>query len=573
MPVVNSYTLVNITTNSIQLKYDGSYSYVNINISGGASIATNVVDVSYTVSGLKQNTYYEYSVIPYNTNGVYNNYLTISAETKPTLNYFTSGTITQNSAELLFDGSYSYVNIYDTSRNLIANNITAMSFVDNSGGFGLQYNTFDTYTVTPFNTFNVSGDSLSITIDTLPVLSSLIVTSVSYNFITINYSGYYAYVNITDFSDNTIATNINDVSYTITNVVANSEYNYRVTPYNASNVPASPLSVSGIYTPAYLAYFNAGAITTNSVELLVDGSYNYVNINDSSENAIVMHLTNNNYIVSGLIPNMTCTYVATPLNLNDVSGISRTITTYTVPRLDSVSTNNITETSIEIDISGYYYYVNILDNNSNVISILVKSNYFNNTGLTSNTTYSYVIMPYNYNNLLGNILNTTATTLSILYSVNATTISTSEIHIDINGMYSYVKITDDNSNTIVDNFYDNSYNVTGLTTNQTYSYIVYPFNIVNVSGSYYFVTTSTLPSLNTINVIDISADAFTIIFDGSYSYVNIYDNESNIIANNIHDNYYIVTGLNSAQEYHYYVTPYNSFDYSGNTLDISAITM
>ena len=573
LPVLSSLAIGNITTNSIQLKYDGSYSYVNINISGGASIATNVVDVSYTVSGLKQNTYYEYSVIPYNTNGVYNNYLTISAETKPTLNYFTSGTITQNSAELLFDGSYSYVNIYDTSRNLIANNITAMSFVDNSGGFGLQYNTFDTYTVTPFNTFNVSGDSLSITIDTLPVLSSLIVTSVSYNFITINYSGYYAYVNITDFSDNTIATNINDVSYTITNVVANSEYNYRVTPYNASNVPASPLSVSGIYTPAYLAYFNAGAITTNSVELLVDGSYNYVNINDSSENAIVMHLTNNNYIVSGLIPNMTCTYVATPLNLNDVSGISRTITTYTVPRLDSVSTNNITETSIEIDISGYYYYVNILDNNSNVISILVKSNYFNNTGLTSNTTYSYVIMPYNYNNLLGNILNTTATTLSILYSVNATTISTSEIHIDINGMYSYVKITDDNSNTIVDNFYDNSYNVTGLTTNQTYSYIVYPFNIVNVSGSYYFVTTSTLPSLNTINVIDISADAFTIIFDGSYSYVNIYDNESNIIANNIHDNYYIVTGLNSAQEYHYYVTPYNSFDYSGNTLDISAITM
>ena len=231
-------------------------------------------------SGLTQNTYYEYAVTPYNANNVSNSLLTTSYMTQPTLNYFMAGTVTENSAQLLFDGSYSYVNIYDTSRNLIASNITGKSYIDNSGGYGLSYNTFDTYTIIPFNILNISGNSISITIDTLPVLSTLVVSSISYNLITINYTGYFSYVNIADLCGNCIATNITTNYYTDNTVVADSSYSYVVTPYNASNVPGTALTVSGIYTPAYISYLNAGTITTNSVELLFDGSYNYINISD-----------------------------------------------------------------------------------------------------------------------------------------------------------------------------------------------------------------------------------------------------------------------------------------------------
>lgn len=557
-----------ITTNSIELLFDGSYQNVSLYTISGELIKEGLKN-SYIDISLNPGVPYSYSLVTLNdVNRISPNYLTTPIYTLPNLlkNYY--GNIGYNSMQLFFEGSYNTVSII-CNESIIYNNIVGSSYTI----YDLIPNTSYSFVVIPFID-EISGNSLfynsKYTLPEIIDISFIYLTSYS---ITMQINGFYNYYNIIR-NDGFVINNIYSSEYTDISLNANTEYYYEIIPFNFENKSGRTFVSSSIYTYAILLSYNISDITTNSVKLEFNGIFSslYLLRND---NEIFTGISNQIFYDDSLISNTEYDYKIIAYNGNNIptETVIQTDSFSTLPVLYDVSFTNITTNSMKLNISGAFNSVVIKKNNGKFLILynpvsIIGDNYIEYTddyNMTNNTDYSYIITPYNKNNNSGKIIFTPFVfTLPILVNFSYADISTNSVSFNIDGCYNIFNITR----------YDNNYNVYNYSTISLYytDYTVLP------NKEYYYVATSvngdglfgnsielpficTLPQITNLYYTDISFNKITINIVGNYNRVLIQRNDG-------YDTYqdyktkYIDNTVYPNTSYQYYLTPFNSFNQS-----------
>ena len=211
--------------------------------------------------------------------------------------------------------------------------------------------------------------------------------------------------------------------------------------------------------------------------------------------------------------------------------------------------------------------------NSNVTS----SPFIDPSILSPNTGYLYKFIPYDPSGIAGSATVTRFYTLPDLASLSASSTS-AQVILEYSGNYTNVNITRDGSS-IATGINTTTYTDTGLTINTSYTYIVTPIGITDLSGSALSVTKSTTPSQGTsapyitsLSVPSETSSQITLVYSGDYTKVSITRNGTQIAAN-LTGNTYTDTGLTANTSYIYIVTPYNSVGDSGAVSIIAQKTL
>jgi hypothetical protein len=559
LPNLTSLSISDITTTHIVLVYTGNYTNVSIT-RNGTSIATNITGTTYTDSGLEANTYYTYTITPYNLSGVAG--ATSSIITQNTLPYITSfnvSNITTSQIVLVYSGIYTTVSI---TRNgtTIATNITGTTFTDTL----LSVNTSYEYIVTPYNSSGNAGTLLTITQSTLPNLISLSSSVITITQILLEYTGNYTHVNISR-NGTVIANNITGTTYMDSELTPNTSYEYIVTPYNLSGNTGSILTITKS-TLSNITSLSISDITTTQIVLEYTGNYTSVSITRNGF-IIATNIIVNTFTDTGLTVNTSYTYIVTPYNSSG-AGIAGSITKSTLSNITSLSISDITTTQIVLVYAGNYTNVSITRNGTSIATNITGTT-FTDTGLTVNTSYTYIVTPYNSSGagIAGTI---TQSTLSNITSLSITDITTTQIVLVYAGNYTNVSITR-NGTSIATNIIGTTFTDTGLTINTSYIYVVTPYNLYGsgIAGS---ITKSTLPNLTSLSVSDKTTNQIVLVYAGNYTNVSITRNGTSI-ATNITGTTFTDTGLTINTSYTYIVIPYNNSDFAGASLTITQSTL
>ena len=610
LPYLSTLTPGKETASSIQIKFTGVYHYVqvlrnSVLLNGGN---TNH-DISYTDSTV--NAYevpYLYTVIPYNNQNVAGSPLSITMYSLPLLNSGTiyASNITTNSAIINFDGSYSYVQIFRNGTFVI---LASSSPYRDTGN--LSINTTYIYTIVPYNQTDLSGSTATLSVLTLPYLSNTSVindanmttTSLTVDFL----PPYTNYASLT-ITSNVLSTPVNimntTTSYTNSGLSPNTFYNYTITPYNTTGKNTA-VNISNYTLPTITSnYFATGSITTNSISLVIGGSYSYITILRTGTNSTSYYLLNGSTTrfssngstindITNLSPNTAYTYVITPCNPLDISGASQTLVTKTLPLINSVSTGTLTTTNVQLLLVGTYDYVNIsrtytinnIINRTTIVTNLTDISYTDSIGL--NILYTYTILPFSYgingaNDISGTYVQLNEYALPMLSTntsnINITSITSTSLTLNYrNGAFSYVLITRNGVSipNIQSNGSQTSYTDSTLSPNTSYTYVITPYNPLNISGTSYTLNANTLPLITTVTTGTLTTNSIQIKMDSSSNTFINFDISRNgtILQHNVYDTCYVDTGLSTNTSYSYTITPYNATNNSGNPYSYSTFTL
>jgi hypothetical protein len=533
----------------------------------GSSIATGVTGTSYTdSSGLIGNTSYTYIVTPYDSS-IAGATLSVTQKTLPNVTSLSVSSFTASQIVLAFSGTYTTVNISRDGID-IATNISGTSYTDSSGLIG---DTSYTYTVTSYNSSGIIGSALSVTQKTLPLLSSLSVSSYTDVQIALAFPGYYTTVNITR-DGSSIATDVSGTTYTDSSgLTANTSYTYVVTPYNSSGIAGSTLTITKV-TLSTITSLSVSSFTDAQIVLAYSGSY--VNVSISRDgSSIATNITGTSYTdSSGLIGNTSYTYILTPYDASGISGITSTITQKTLTNITSLSVSSFTASQIILAFSGTYTTVNISRDGSPIATDIADITYTDVSGLTANTSYTYLLTPYDSSGNAGTtstITQITSENIPTLTSLTISSFTTSQIVLAYSGTYANVSITRDGS-PIATNVTGTSYtDSSGLTANTSYTYIVTPYNSSGTSGTASTITQNTLSNITSLSISSHTATQIVLAYTGNYTNVSITRDGSPIATNVTGTSYTDSSGLSANTSYTYIVTPY---DVSGNSGSTSTIT-
>uniref|UniRef100_A0A6C0IC79 Fibronectin type-III domain-containing protein n=1 Tax=viral metagenome TaxID=1070528 RepID=A0A6C0IC79_9ZZZZ len=610
LPYLSKLTPGIETLSSIQIKFTGLYQYVRVSrnsvlLNGG----NKIYDISYTDSTV--NDYevpYLYTVIPYNNQDVAGSSLSITMYSLPLLNSGTisASNITTNSAHINFDGSYAYVQIYRNGTFVLTASSSPYRDIGN-----LSINTTYIYTIVPYNQSDLSGSSATISVLTLPNLSNTSVindTSMTENSLTLRFLPpytNYAYLTITS-NVSTIPVNImnTSTSYTNSGLSPNTFYNYTITPYNNTGKNTA-INISNYTLPIITNHsFVTGSITTNSTSLVIGGSYSYITILRTDTNNTSYYLLNGsttNFSSNGTIinditnisPNTIYTYAITPYNPLNIAGTNKTLVTKTLPRMNSVSTGTLSTSNVELLLLGNYDYVNIsrtytsnnITYNSTIINNFTGTSYLDSIGL--NILYTYTIIPFSYgingtNDISGTSVQRNVYALPMLSTnpsnINITSITSTSLTLNYrNGAFSYVLITRNGVSipNIQSNGQQSSYTDSNVSPNTSYTYVITPYNPLNIAGTPYTLSANTLPLITTVATGRTTTDSVQIKLDSSNNTFVNFDISRNgtILQSHIYDTCYVDTGLSPNTSYSYTITPYNTTNNSGNSYVYSTFTL
>jgi hypothetical protein len=521
LPNITSTSVSSATETEIVLAYSGSYEKVSIS-RDGTTIATGITTATYTDSGLMGDTSYTYTVSPYNLDGIVGT--VIGTITKSTLAFLTSlGIPSESTTEnvLVFTGNYTNVSI-TREGTIIATGVTGTTYTDS----GLTANNTFTYVVTPYNSSSDAGSTLSITKSTLPNITSLTIPIVSLTTtqIVLAFSGNYTNVSIT--RDGTaIATGVTTSTYTdVSGLTANTSYTYVVTPNNSTNTGSTSSITQS--TLSSLTSVSVSSYTTSQIVLAISGNYTNFRIYRNGT-ILATDVTGTTYTdSSGLIVNTSYTYMVTSYNSSSNANYAGkiSITQSTLPTLSAISVSSYTSSQIVLAYSGNYNNVSITSNGIAIATnITTASPYTDSSGIIGNTSYTYVVTPFNSTDNSGSTLSTTKITLPTLTSLSVSSLTDTQIVLSYPGNYTNVSITR-NGSPIATNISGTTYtDVSGLTTNVSYTYIVTPYNSEGFAGSTLSITRVTLPILTTFtnNYTLSSSIRLYLQWTGTYSYVNI----------------------------------------------------
>ena len=570
---LDSVIVSSVTISQIVLEISGNYTYVSIK-KNGTTIATNFSGTTYTdSSGLNINTNYNYEVTSYNISGIANNTgkINITQSTLPTLTTLSISGSYASQNILQWTGNYKNVSITNNG-TLIAQNILGTTYTDSSGIIGdASY----TYIVIPYNSTSNSGATRTTSTHTLPTLTSLNVSNVTNIQIILSYPGNYTNVSITR-NGAQIATHVSGTTYTDSSgLIANTVYNYVVTPYNLLNISGSTLPIKQVTLPILTTFINDYTVSSSTrLYLRWTGTYKYINI--TRDGSSVSLLNTSNYLdQTQLTIDASYVYVAIPYNSVDISGVPITITAATLARVTQILVPAATTTSITIQPYGSYTYYNIYRGGNTIATGITDVSYIE-TGLTPYTSYTYLIKSYNPLGLYSDSNTISQKTNSVITSVTATVLS-SRVTLYITGQFAYFNVTR-NGTTVSSN---NGYNNNGPTTwvdmstyvnDTSYTYIVYPLSnpkafdtnpnvFTGTTGS---ISVYTFPILSTLVISSYTSSQVVLSYTGFFTNVSITRNGSTI-ATNVSGTTYTDSSVSPNTQYTYQVTPYNADNTTLNT--------
>lgn len=242
-------SISDITSNAANVAWQ-SYIGRSAQLSWGG---TNVVEVSSNVlssniQGLSPNTTYQFSVTPLNAVGM-PSVASLSPQfiTLPYLSNVATNSHTASNVGLVWTpnaqmNAYSNVLVsWNQDNKVITSNVIGMNTFNIQG---LAQNTLYNFTLTPFNSSNISGQALSLPVTTKTSISPLVVTTMQGGSFIISWErGNYAYavVSWTGTSSNSQVVTGNSVNITLQGT--DEDITFVVTTYNSNNQPGQSRSV------------------------------------------------------------------------------------------------------------------------------------------------------------------------------------------------------------------------------------------------------------------------------------------------------------------------------------------
>ena len=478
---------------------------------------------------------YCYYVIPYNAVDIFinqNTFLTYPVSPYPYANFGPFSTVTNQQIQFSFIDTTSF---YYTSISRIVDGImqpwirqphySLSVYSDISGPF-FAYSTYQ-YQVIPYNAVDTSGRTVQTTVVSAPASVSFSNYDLSYTQITgiLTQSTTYKYVKIYEISGGTIDSqqtlNMGTVQFIQYNVYPSMVYQYHIVPYNAVDI-----SFTRIITPPI-----------SPVAYITDSSFTVV----SSQSM-------------GLVFNV----------FNRLA-----FSTVSIARL----TNGI-----------YGSYTST-----------IKTNMYQETDtFYANKTYAYSLVPHNALDISGTewITVPVSPTPSVRF-VSYSELSFTSVRLNFDytslGSYSYVIVTEymnDNTwgNSIKSSVGDTSLIDTYITASNSYTYVIVPYNAVDISGTPVTTTVTISPPAKldqtSVSVGYAHIQAINLVFSNpsSFQYLDIALNTYTTDGSLIDMGTYINTPVINSQytdtsttfqlryAYQYSIVPYNGLGVSGEPI-------
>jgi len=578
LPQISKVKYGVITDHSIEIDYDGSFSFVTIlNASNNSLVAPYVTDLSYVVTNIQSGSIYYFEIIPYNFLGLSGTiFITPKVYTYPFLLDVSYGAINTNSIELIIDGCYNYVTI-TRSDGYIIHNITTNNCIDYNVLPDVSYG----YHFVPYTSYNSSGNVLDLSnIYTLPIVYDVSFSNVTNNSAQLSISGIYTAVNILrQDSQGNYRTNVLNYSgnvYIDYTLQTNLTYNYFITPFNHVNISGGTFKTQNIYTLGQITNVFYRDLSATSLVLDLCGSYSLFNIARDG-NILGIDQSGAYYRdVSNLVPNTQHSYAITIYNSDKSQSMEYDISNvWTLPIIYNVTMNipAITTNSLQFTISGVYDHISILRINGKFLETS-PSFYYDNTSnifvdnynMTPNTNYSYTIYPYNSNipSQIGNrVITKYTSTSATITSARYGTSTVNSIQLLVDGCfnsYALIRTSAMDIDPIVEYriTQNNYYDVSGLYPDVCYNYVVIPYNGDDLSGIPFVIPYNkyTLGEIMTFGYSTTTVNSIYLTFSGKYYFVNILRDDG-VVFNNIFDSSYDDINVIPNTIYSYSIVPVN----------------
>jgi hypothetical protein len=568
---ITSFTTNTITPTSLNLNIQGTYSYIDISYNGIKQYSqlpyTNTAGITQAISGLTTNTSYTFTAIPYSNNGsIYPaGAVNTSSVTMATVGTLSTSNITATGATLSWiSGSQSSVDIsYNgaTQISTVTGNTTNIT--------GLTSNTRYIFSIIPKNSAVVPylpGIQSASSILTLATDGATSLTNITPTTLTLNW------VNLTDtnvdisYNGITQQTSVFGSSTNITGLTSNASYTFAAIPKNSDGVP----NTVGLQTSTTVTMATVGALTITNIGQTtatlnwITGTQSSVDISYNGTTQITT-VTGNTSNITGLNSNATYIFSVIPKNSALVAylagaQIATSILTYAT--VGVASTTSITPTTLTLNwVAGSQTSVDISYNNATQYTTVAGTTQAI-TGLTSNTSYTFGVIPKNSAVVAypSGVQTTTVVTMATVGAASISYVTDTIVTLNwISGSQTSIDISYNNA-TQYTNISGNKKNLSGLSSNVSYTFTIIPKNsaVVAYTAGQQTTTIVTMATVGTLSVTNLTNTTLTLNWiAGSQSSVDIsYNNATQFTA--VTGRYQAITGLTSGTNYTFWVIPVNS---------------
>ena len=389
---------------------------------------------------------------------------------------------------------------------------------------------------------------------------------------------------------------------------AYSTYQYQVIPYNAVDTSGRMVQTSITSAPASVSFSNYNLSNTQINGFLTQSTtYKYVKIYEISGGTIDSQQTLNmgtvQFIQSHVHPSMVYQYHIIPYNAIDVS-FTRIITPPISPiaYITDSSFTIISSQKMELVFNQFnqlaFSTVSIARLTNGIYGSYTQPNniytYQETDTFYANNAYAYSLIPRNALDISGTEWITVAVspTPSVTF-VSYSDLSFTSVQLNFDytslGSYSYVIVTEymnDNTwgNSIKSSVGDTSLIDTYITASNSYTYVIVPYNAVDISGTPVTTTMTISPPAKldqtSVSIGYAHIQAINLVFSNpsSFQYLDIALNTYTTDASLIQTGPYVTTPDNNAQYtdtsttfqhdniYQYSIIPYNGLGVSGEPI-------
>lgn len=601
---VGAMSVTNITDTSVRISWiRGSYTTVRIYSADYSVNIAGITDTLIDITGLYPNKYYKFFVVPVNSNGdeYVNGIREISFVTLGVISNLFSNNVLSRSTLLNW-----YPPVDNSLTNSFSNinivwNTTKISNIPNTQTLitGLAPNTIYTFYAYPNNLSNIENPNgfATANINTLATIQSFTNNLTTINSINLswNTNATYSIINY-----NTIGTPaIYQQTYTLENLISNSNYTISIIPYNQysiNNLNASESVTTQIMTLANIDTIWSCNITPRSADVYWSGRYTNTLITNLTFPTYPNITTSARYYtLCNLVPNTYYNFKFAPININNVRNTQNNYTTdfTSLASVDSMSISNYTITDATLEWrNGFYENMRVIWTTlgtfvgSNIVNKVSGTKYYI-PALNINTSYTFSVIPINtvnienYNNILSQTTVTLASLDSVIVATNSSTISS--ITLEWTGTMTSAKIDvylSTNLNTLVltttilSPTYTTSYTFTGLLPNTSYTFYITPINSSGVLNPSHrkTITHVTLAYANSVTAVPLSESAIQLYINiGNATTYKLLQYDPTSLQTTVLGNYLtnslfnVNTGLSPNVTYTFTLIPINSVNVENTT--------
>lgn len=521
MPTITSLTTASLSTSSISLTWDGSYSLVNISVSTDSSFSSIFYSVSSlnastkTITGMTAGTKYYFSITPHGTGFVGPVSTITTADTIPQLTGYS--VTSYDSSSVLVGWTGSVLNgtlVWNTSGtfSLSDSSMNGISGVSSSQRItGLTSNQIYYVKMIPYTTSNVNGTFVisgtttsfkTLFAITRPIVNTFSTSTITASTVLLTWSGVLTSVDIYwDTSGTFIGSAglsaITGTTRTITGLSSNTKYYFKIIPKSSASEYGVSSSILNITTLPIINTFTSSAVDTSAISLVFTGGFSTVDVfwntaNDfSTTYSSTTGITSSPFVVSGLSPNILYYFKITPYSSINEVGATNLTNNITKPRVSSFDVSITDCSTAVLTWNGYLNTTDILWNKTGSTFDSTSNRLYSVSGLTktivgldSSSTYYFLIVPYNASSVVGvssDVITKTTYYYPLITSSAVSATDSSSVAITYAGLYSYANITWNTTNVITDvsfsliNQTSSPVIISGLLSNTKYYFTITPY--------------------------------------------------------------------------------------------------